>query len=56
VLAFVALPLAERVREDVQAIRGFLRRGDHSLAPLLDERAQLLAAFPELATGDDTGR
>ncbi|MBC8066904.1 MAG: 1-acyl-sn-glycerol-3-phosphate acyltransferase, partial [Deltaproteobacteria bacterium] len=49
VLAFIALPLAERVREDVQAIRGFLRRSDRSLAPLLDERAQLLAAFPELA-------
>ncbi|MBC8067858.1 MAG: hypothetical protein IAG13_05940, partial [Deltaproteobacteria bacterium] len=49
VLAFIALPLAERVREDVQAIRGFLRRDERALAPLLDERAQLLAAFPELA-------
>jgi glycerol-3-phosphate O-acyltransferase / dihydroxyacetone phosphate acyltransferase len=47
-LAFVALPLAERVSEDVQAIRGFFHRDDRSLAPLLEERARLLAAFPEL--------
>ncbi len=48
-LAFVALPLGERVREDVQAIRGFFRGRDASLAPLVEERARLLEAFPELA-------
>ena len=48
-VAFVALPLAERVLEDIQTIRGFLRRNDAALAPLVDERAQLLDAFPELA-------
>ena len=48
-LAFFALPLAERVREDVQAIRGFLHRDDAALAPLLAESRRLLEAFPELA-------
>jgi hypothetical protein len=46
--AFVALPLAERVREDVQAIRGFLRRADPRTAELRAERERLLAAFGEL--------
>ncbi|HWB77125.1 MAG TPA: 1-acyl-sn-glycerol-3-phosphate acyltransferase [Nannocystaceae bacterium] len=48
-LAFIALPLLERLREDAQAIRGFLHRKDTSLAPLLEERARLLDAFPELS-------
>ncbi len=46
--AFIALPLAERVREDMQAIRGFLRRHDPHLAVGDRERAERLAAFPEL--------
>jgi glycerol-3-phosphate O-acyltransferase/dihydroxyacetone phosphate acyltransferase len=47
--AFVALPLAERVREDAQAIRGFLRRADPRTVELRAERERLLAAFPDLA-------
>jgi hypothetical protein len=47
-IAFAALPLAERVREDVQAIRGFLRRKHPGRQELLAERERLLAAFPEL--------
>ncbi len=48
-LAFFALPLAERVREDVQAIRGFFRRRDPRTQLLRAERERLLAAFPDLA-------
>lgn len=55
VLAFFALPLAERVREDVQAIRGFLRRGDPRTQALRVERERLLAAFPELAAPERAG-
>jgi hypothetical protein len=47
-VAFVAMPLAERVAEDVQAIRGFLRRDDAGLQALVKEREALLEAFPEL--------
>ena len=46
--AFVALPLAERTAEDVQAIRGFMRRHDTSLAGVIEERERLLEAFPDL--------
>ena len=53
VAAFVALPLAERVTEDAQAIRGFLQRRHTELEPLVRERAELLAAFPELVLGRD---
>lgn len=48
VVAFAAMPLAERVGEDVQAIRGFLRRDDAGLQALVKEREALLEAFPEL--------
>jgi 1-acyl-sn-glycerol-3-phosphate acyltransferase len=47
-LLVLALPLLERVGEDLQAIRGFLRRRDPAVADLLEARRQLLAAFPEL--------
>ncbi len=47
-VAFLALPLAERVSEDVQAIRAFLRRNDPRTKELLAERLRLLDAFPEL--------
>lgn len=48
IVAFAAMPLAERVAEDVQAIRGFLRRDDAGLRVLVEEREALLEAFPEL--------
>ena len=47
-LAFVGLPMAERVREDLQAIRGFLRRRDPRAQTIASEREALLTAFPEL--------
>lgn len=48
VAAFVALPLVERLRDDVAAIRGFARRRDARLADLGRERDALVEAFPEL--------
>lgn len=47
-LLFLALPTLERVAEDLQAIRGFLRRRDPAVPDLLEARRQLLAAFPKL--------
>lgn len=47
-LALLGLPALERVQEDLQAIRGYLRRGDPAIPQLLDARRQLLQAFPEL--------
>ena len=34
--------------EDIQAIRGFLRRRDPAVPALLEARRELLEAFPEL--------
>lgn len=48
VVAFAALPLAERVKEDIQAVRAFLRRNDPRTKELLAERGRLLDAFPQL--------
>lgn len=48
-LALLGLPALERVQEDLQAIRGYLRRGDPAIPQLLEARQQLLQAFPELA-------
>lgn len=48
VAAFVALPLVDRLREDVAAIRGFTRRNDVNLVALTQERTALVDAFPEL--------
>ena len=45
----LSLPALERAGEDLQAIRGFLRRRDPAVPELLDARRQLLEAFPELA-------
>ena len=45
----LGLPALERAGEDLQAIRGFLRRRDPAVPDLLEARRQLLAAFPELA-------
>lgn len=42
------LPILERAAEDLQAIRGFLRRRDPAVPELLEARRQLLEAFPEL--------
>lgn len=44
----LGLPLLERAAEDLQAIRGFLRRRDPAVPELLEARRQLLSAFPEL--------
>ena len=48
-IAGVGLPTLERSAEDIQAIRGFLRRRDPAAPALLEARRQLLEAFPELA-------
>jgi hypothetical protein len=42
------LPLLDRCAEDLQAIRGFLRRRDPAVPGLLAARRELLEAFPEL--------
>jgi 1-acyl-sn-glycerol-3-phosphate acyltransferase len=47
-LAFLSLPLGERLAEDLQAVRGFLRRRDGAVPHLLEARRRLLEAFPEL--------
>ena len=49
-LALLSLPLGERLAEDLQAVRGFLRRRDAAVPHLLEARRRLLAAFPELGT------
>ena len=46
--AGLGLPMLERSAEDLQAIRGFLRRRDPAVPELLEARRQLLEAFPEL--------
>lgn len=43
-------PVLERAAEDLQAIRGFLRRRDPETPHLLEARRELLEAFPELGT------
>ncbi len=47
-VAALGLPILERAAEDLQAIRGFLRRRDPAVPELLEARRQLLEAFPEL--------
>ncbi|HEX9010809.1 MAG TPA: 1-acyl-sn-glycerol-3-phosphate acyltransferase [Holophagaceae bacterium] len=49
-LAVLSLPLGERLAEDLQAVRGFLRRRDAAVPHLLEARRRLLEAFPELGT------
>lgn len=49
VLAWAGFPVVERAGEDLQAIRGFLRRQEAAVPALVEARRQLLAAFPELA-------
>ena len=49
-LAFLSLPLGERLAEDLQAVRGFLRRRDAAVPHLLEARRRLLEAFPDLGT------
>jgi 1-acyl-sn-glycerol-3-phosphate acyltransferase len=48
--AGLGLPVLERAGEDLQAIRGFLRRRDPAVPELLEARRQLLEAFPELTS------
>ncbi|MFZ1377660.1 MAG: 1-acyl-sn-glycerol-3-phosphate acyltransferase [Geothrix sp.] len=45
----LGLPILERAAEDLQAIRGFLRRRDPAVPELIEARRQLLEAFPDLA-------
>ena len=47
-MAFFTLPLTEHLREDVQAVRGFLSRRHQETARLLEAREQLLSTYPEL--------
>lgn len=47
-IAAVGLPLLDRCAEDLQAIRGFLRRRDPDAPGMLEARRELLEAFPEL--------
>ncbi|HET6331214.1 MAG TPA: 1-acyl-sn-glycerol-3-phosphate acyltransferase [Holophagaceae bacterium] len=46
--AFLGLRLFERIREDVQAVRGFRARMAKAAPRLLDAKRMLLEAFPEL--------
>lgn len=46
--AYAGLRLAERLREDLQAVRGFLARRAQAAPRLLEARRMLLEAFPEL--------
>lgn len=48
VAAFMFLPLLEHLREDWQAIRGFLNRKNPRAKALLEARERLLEAFPRL--------
>ena len=48
VVAGLGLPVLERTAEDLQAVRGFLRRRDPAVPDLLEARRQLLGAFPDL--------
>ena len=47
-VAGLGLPILERAGEDLQAIRGFLRRRDPAVPELVEARRELLAAFPVL--------
>jgi glycerol-3-phosphate O-acyltransferase / dihydroxyacetone phosphate acyltransferase len=47
-LAFLTLPLTEHLREDLQAVRGFLYRRHRETTRLLEAREQLLRTYPEL--------
>jgi hypothetical protein len=47
-MAFLTLPLTEHLREDVQAVRGFLYRQHQETTRLLEAREQLLSTYPEL--------
>jgi hypothetical protein len=48
VLAFLSLPLSERLKEDWQAIRGYRHRRHPDVAGLLKAKEDLLEAFPQL--------
>lgn len=47
-IAAWGLPLQDRCADDLQAIRGFLRRRDPAVPGLLEARRELLEAFPAL--------
>ncbi len=46
--AFLGLRLLERLKEDLQAVRGFRARRAHAAPRLLEAKRMLLEAFPEL--------
>lgn len=48
ILAFLSLPLSERLKEDWQAIRGYRHRRHPDVAGLLKAKEELLEAFPQL--------
>ncbi|MBL0210377.1 MAG: 1-acyl-sn-glycerol-3-phosphate acyltransferase [Holophagaceae bacterium] len=48
ILAFLSLPLSERLREDWQAIRGYRLRRHPDVAGLMKAKEELLDAFPQL--------
>lgn len=48
ILAFLSLPLSERLGEDWQAIRGYRHRRDPDAEGLLKVKEELLEAFPHL--------
>ncbi len=47
-LAFLSLPLLERLKEDWQAIRGYRHRAHPDAASLRKAKEELLSAFPQL--------
>ncbi len=47
-LAFLSLPLSERLKEDWQAIRGYRHRRHPDVPALLKAKEELLNAFPQL--------
>ena len=47
-VAGMGRPILERATEDLQAVRGFLRRHNPAAPERLEARRQLLEAFPEL--------
>lgn len=49
VLAFLSLPLSERLKEDWQALRGYRNRKHPDALKLMEARRQLLERFPDLA-------
>lgn len=54
--ALLSLPLADALREDLRAVRGWLARNDPAVPALREARERLLEAVPRLATLDPVRR